>query len=235
MPFCCKCGTELSGNANYCPKCGMSIGFKREQLDADFLGGRTQFIMNSKLENFKDTGSIMGRDGELLAYFEHRHTWKPPKHKPTFGKPEAKATDVRILSVDKTLLGEIHEYPPPKVWMWEQRPVRTWEIHNSKTGLEGIVREKHKTWSSDWVLENLAGEVIATINGNREKRDYEILSKGNKIIARCYRSETISKNSYYVDIHHSEIDLFMLLSYIIVLHHAKSYSHFVRRGYMKPS
>jgi uncharacterized protein YxjI len=235
LPFCWKCGTELDEDAKYCSKCGMAFDSRTAPVDMGFLGGRSQFIITSKLEDLKDTGSIMCRGGEILVYFKHKHTWKPPKRRTTFGRPEAKTTDIRIESIDKTLLGEIHEFPPPRVWMWEQRPIRTWEIHNAKTGLKGIVREKHTTWSSDWVLENLAGEVIAEIKGNRKKKDYEILSKTNQIIARCYRSETIGKNSYYVDTQHSEIDLFLLLSYILVLHHAKSYPNFVRRGYVSGS
>jgi len=185
----------------------------------DFFGGRTQFIITSKLENYKDTGSIMDTDGEIIAYFKHTHSWKTQNGPKWWrNKKEAKTTDIQIEGIDETLLGEIHETPPPMM----SRIIRKWEIYNSKKELEGIVREKPEFIGSSWVLENLEGKVIATIKGNRKKKDYEILTKRDETIAHCYRSEKIGKESYYADIKRSEIDLFLVLGYIIVLDLAKT-------------
>ena len=65
-------------------------------------------------------------------------------------------------------------------------------------------------------------KIIATVKGNRKKKDYKILTKRNESITRCYRSEKIGKESYYADIKRSEIDLFLVLSYIIILDLAKT-------------
>ncbi|UCC57992.1 MAG: hypothetical protein JSW14_06430 [Candidatus Bathyarchaeum sp.] len=132
---------------------------------------------------------------------------------------EARTTDIRLEAIDGTLLGEIHEVPPPLMTM---KLKRKWEIYNFKKELKGIVREKPKFIGSDWVLENIEGKVIATIKGDRKKKDYEVQTKEKQVIARCYRDASISKDSYQVDILGSEIDLFLVLTYIIVLDHVKS-------------
>lgn len=185
----------------------------------EIFGGRTQFIITPKLEDYKDTGSIMDTDGEIIAYFKHTHSWKTQNGPKWWrNKKEAKTTDVQIVGIDETLLGEIHEIPPPMM----SRIIRKWEIYNSKKELEGIVREKLGFIGSSWVLENLEGKVIATVKGNRRKKDYKILTKRDETIARCYRSEKIGKESYYADIKRSEIDFFLVLGYIIVLDLAKT-------------
>ena len=185
----------------------------------EFLGGRTRFIITSELEDCVDTGSIMDNDGEIVAYFEHMHSWKT-RNGPEWwrNKKQALTTDIQLVGIDETLLGEIHEIPPPMM----SRIIRKWEIYNSKKELEGVVREKPEFIGSSWVLENLEGKVIATIKGNRTKKDYKILTKRNETIARCYRSEKIDKKSYYVETKRSKIDLFLVLSYIIVLDLAKT-------------
>ena len=185
----------------------------------EFFRGRTRFIITSELEDLKDTGSIMGTDGKIIAFFEHMHSWKT-RNGPKWwlNKKKAKTTDIQFVGIDKTLLGEIHEIPPPMM----SRIIRKWEIYNSKNELEGIVREKPEFIGSSWVLENLEGKVIAAVKGNRKKKEFKILTKGNETVARCYRSEKIGKKSYYVDTNRSEIDLFLVLSYIIVLDLAKT-------------
>jgi uncharacterized protein YxjI len=185
----------------------------------EFFGGRTRFIITSNLEDCKDSGSIMDADGKIIAYFEHTHSWKT-RNGPKWwrNKKEARTTDIRVVGIDKTLLGEIHEIPPPMM----SRIIRKWEINNSKKEHEGIVREKLEFIGSSWVLENLEGKVIATVKGNRRKKDYKIIRNRGETIARCYRSEKIGKKSYYADIKRSEIDLFLVLGYIIVLDLAKT-------------
>ena len=191
------------------------------------FGGRKRFIVQSKLENLKDTGSIMDANMKILAYFKHKHTWKHPPAPIKILWQEARTTDIRIERIDETLLGEIHEIPPPALTL---RLIRKWEIYNAKKELKGVVKEKPKFTGSDWVLESPDGKVIATIKGNRKKKDYEVQTKEKQVIAHCYRDASMGKDSYQVDILSSEIDLFLILSYIVVLDHVKS--AWVKRGYM---
>jgi hypothetical protein len=201
-----------------------------ERTPEDSLGNRNRFIITSKLKDDKNVGSIRGTDQEILTYFVHKDVWKPHDRwrGGIFGRPEYKTTDIRIESVDKTLLGEIHEFPIFR-WMTSNGPFirRIWEIHRVKTGLEGVVRDKASLFSSDWILETIVGETISSIRGNRWKKNYEILSKRKKTFARCYRGKLMDKNSYFLDIQRFEIDLFLLLSYVIVLDCASKRNFFI--------
>jgi uncharacterized protein YxjI len=182
------------------------------------FGGRKRFIIQSKLENLKDTGSIMDANMKILAYFKHKHTWKPLPESTPYYWQEARKTDIRLEAIDGTLLGEIHEIPPPALTL---RLIRKWEIYNAKKELKGVVKEKPKAIGSDWVLESPDGKVIATIKVNRKKKDYEVQTTEKQVIARCYRDASMGKNSYQVDILSSEIDFFLILSYIVVLDRIK--------------
>ena len=80
------------------------------------------------------------------------------------------------------------------------------------------MKEKPKAIGSDWVLESVDVNVVATTKGNLKKNDFEILTAEKQIVARCC---TISENSLEVDILGSNFDHFLILSYVIVLKLAK--------------
>lgn len=226
MHFCWNCGTKLGDEiVKYCPRCGIAIGTNKKPQKKIFLKNRNQFIVTSNLKDNDNIGTIMGTDQQILLYFIAKHTLKPLNGWWTggFGKAEAKTADIRIESPDKALLGEIHEIPIYRTMTRHRINItRIWEIHRTKIGLEGIVREIPRfPFSSDWILENLAGETISSIRGNRKKKNYEILTKRKKPFAYCYQDDKIRKNSYYLDMQRFEIDPFLLLCYVIVLDRVK--------------
>jgi uncharacterized protein YxjI len=173
--------------------------------------------MQRQLPGFEDTLGIMDADMNLLGYAKHQHSWKEPQDWQSMGKRVwMKTTDVRLEGIDGTLLGEIHEFPTGMM-----RVVRRWEVYDGREAFKGAVKEKHKFIGSDWVLESTEGNVIAIAKGDRKKHDYEILTadRCEQAIARC---SSISENSYWVDILLSNLDPFLVLSYIVVLDLAKS-------------
>jgi len=185
------------------------------QVNMDFFG-RTRFIMQRQLAGFKDTLGIMDKDMKLLCCVKHQHSWKMPQV--WKGMPIARrmrTTDVRLEGIDGALLGEIHEIPTGTM-----RVIRRWEVYDEKGDFKGAVKEKPKFIGSDWLLENTEGDVVATTEGDRKKHNYEILTadRYKQTIARCF---TISENSYGIDLLLSNLDPFIILSYIVVLDIAK--------------
>jgi uncharacterized protein YxjI len=184
----------------------------------EIFSDRDQFIIKSEIKDRKDTGGILDTSMGVLAYFKHTHSWKNPGgSRFNIGK-QAKTTDVVIEATDKTLLGEIHEIPPP---LMSLRLIRKFRIHNNKEELIAVVREKPKFMGSDWVLENPKEEVIAITKGKWKKKNYEIISKEKHGIARVFRDSSLDKDSYKVSIFGSDIDLFLILCYVVVLDLAK--------------
>ena len=182
------------------------------------FSGRDQFIIKSKIKDLKDTGGILDNSMGVLAYFKHTHSWKNPGgSRFNIGK-QAKTTDVVLETTDKTVLGKIHEIPPPLMSM---RLIRKFRVHNNKEELIAVVREKPKFRGSDWILENPNEEVIAITKCKWKKKDYEIVSKEKHGIARVYRDSSLDKDSYKVSIFGSYIDLFLILCYVVVLDLAK--------------
>jgi len=84
-----------------------------------------------------------------------------------------------------------------------------------------MVTEKPKFIGSDWVLENVEGNLLASIEGDRKKHNYEVVTpdRNKQKIARC---SSLDKDSYKLEIMVSNIDSFLVLSYVIVLDIAKS-------------
>ena len=95
-----------------------------------------------------------------------------------------------------------------------------WDVHDARGALRGAVKEKLKIIGTHWVLQNSEGKEIATIKGNRKKHNYEVRTADKQVIARC---NPINKESYRVDIQGSDVDPFLVLSYIIVLDHVSSW------------
>jgi uncharacterized protein YxjI len=172
--------------------------------------GRNRFIVKRELKNFKDTLGILGADMNPLCYAKHQHSWKDMG----LGS-RMKTTDVRLEGIDGTLLGEITEIPVPQMPI---RVMRKWKIYDSQGEFKGAVKEKLKFIGSDWMLESVDGNVIATMKGDRKKHGYEVLTADKQVIARCY---AIGENSYGVDILRSDFDYFLILNYIVVLDLAK--------------
>lgn len=173
--------------------------------------------MQRQLAGFEDTLGIMDADMRLLCYVKHQHSWKMPqvwKGMPITSR--MRTTDVRLEGIDGALLGEIHEIPSGTM-----RVIRRWEVYDEKGDFKGAVKEKPKFIGSDWVLENAGGDVVAAIEGDRKKHDYEILTadRYKQTIARCF---IISENSYGIDLLLSDLDPFLVLSYVVVLDLAKA-------------
>jgi hypothetical protein len=185
----------------------------------EIFDGLDQCIIQSKMKDLKDTGGILDKTMGILAYFKHTHSYKNPKGAPPFSRKQAKTTDVLIEATDKTLLGEIHEIPPP---LFSMRLIRTFEIYNDKKELFAVVKEKPKFRGSDWILTTPEKEVIATTEGNWKKKDYKIKSQGKNVIARVYRDSSLNEDAYKIDILGLDVDLYLVLCYILVLDLAKT-------------
>ena len=184
----------------------------------EILGNNKSFIFQPNLEDQKDTVGIFDLDMNLLAYYRHEHTWRSPRGPIRISK-RARVTDVYLESVDGTLFGEINEIPPK---LFSSRLIRKFEIYNDKKELVGKVREKPKMVGSDWVLENLDEKVIAVIVGDRKKKNYEIQSRLGVVLANCFVDSSLDDDSFRVNIFKSGTDLFLVLSYVIVLDLAKT-------------
>lgn len=184
------------------------------------FNGYKSFIVKSQVENFKDTGGIFDSKMGLLAYFKHEHTWRSPRGPIKVGK-QARATDIYLKRADDSLFGEINEIPPKLISM---QLIRTFEIYDERKELVAVVKEKPKAFgSADWVLLDLQEKVIASIVGDRKKKEYEIQSSGGQAIARCSRDSSLGKNSYRVDVFGGgDIDMFLILCYVVVLDLAKA-------------
>jgi uncharacterized protein YxjI len=185
----------------------------------EIFNGRDQLIIKSKIKDLKDTGAILDNSMGVLAYFKHTHSWKNPGGSRFNIGTQAKTTDVVLEATDKTLLGKIHEIPPPLMSM---RLIRKFRIFNDKEELQAVVKEKPKFIGSDWILENPKEEVIAITKGKWKKKDYEIMTKEKHGIARVYQDSSLDKDSYKVSIFGSDLDLFLILCYVVVLDLAKT-------------
>jgi hypothetical protein len=184
-------------------------------MNMDIFDGN-RFVIQPKLKDGEDTGSIMDEDMTLLCYIKHHHSWKGVVTE------EIRATNIRLEGIDGAVLREIHENPE----LSGVRVVRTWGIYDAKGELRGVVEEKMKLIGSHWVLESPEGDEIVTIKGNRKKHKYEVLTKGKQPIARC---NPINKDVYIVDIQRSDFNSFLVLCYIVVQDHVSSWR--VQRGF----
>ena len=190
--------------------------------------GKERFIIDHRLKGFKETGGILDPWMGVLAYFKHEHTWKsifkaapgPSWIKtPPNSRWRTRTIDIVFETFHGALLGEMHEIPPELITIQSRKK---WEIYNAENELQGVVRENPKAFGSDWVLENPNGEIIASVKGNVDTKEYEIHNNREQVIAQCYWNEAISEECYVVDILDSGFDLFLVLSYIIILDFADS-------------
>lgn len=184
------------------------------------------FTFISELVDRENSGGIFDANADrLLAYFRHEHNWRTPRGPVKIWK-QARATDIYLESVDGVLFGEINEIPPK---LFSMRLIRTFEIYDDRKELVGVVREKPKAVGSDWVLENLDGNIVGVVVGDRKNKEYEIHTPDGQVLVRCFRqvidklfgNSTLDMGSYRVDILDDSFDLFLLLGYILVLEFAK--------------
>ena len=230
LPFCSECGTKLERYANYCSKCRAPIGFKKDSANSNFFDNTKNFIIQSRLEKQADTGCIKDLDNNILAFFWFTQIWKPPrtKDKRMYRTAERGLTaDFWFETVDKTFVGEIYGFPI--FYSYIRR--NSYEIYNAENRLLGIVWEKIRGFRYSWELEDAQRRLIATVDGSRKRKDYDVIDTQNQIVARCYRTQGMDKNSYKIDVLSSELDTFLILAYIIVLDRVKRYPQFhVNRG-----
>jgi hypothetical protein len=225
MLFCWKCGTKLEQGAKYCSKCGIAADFKEVPESISFFGDKKNFIIQSYWESRWDIGCIMDLDKNILAFFGYSETWKPTRTRvasTAAGRsPDSGMTaDFRIETVDGVLIGEIIGFAP-LLYSWVRR--NSYEIYDIKNRLLGIVWEKARRFGSKWVLENAEQEILATIEGSRKTKNYRVINPNNQVVARCYRSPEISEGFYRVEILESDLDVFLILNYVIVLDRVKRY------------
>ena len=71
------------------------------------------------------------------------------------------------------------------------------------------------------MLQNVEDNLLAVIEGDRKKHNYEIVTsdRSKQSIARC---TSLNEDSYRVELMVSSIDPFLVLSYVIVLDLAKT-------------
>jgi hypothetical protein len=186
----------------------------------------TYLVFKHEEINSKDSISILGGHSQPLYSVSCDHSMKMPKmwgNVPT--NRQMRSTDVRIGNKDGILLGEIHEIPTGTM-----RLIRKWEVFNGKGICKGVVVEAPKFIGSDWALESSEGNLLAVTEGDRKKNNYEIVTpdKGKQCIARC---TSLNEDSYRVELMISNIDSFLVLSYVIVLDLAKTAAVIRRRGF----
>ena len=185
---------------------------------------KTKFVLKHEQKNFKDIIDIMGPDLKSFCIVNYEHSWKMPKiwnDVPT--NRRMRSTDVRLEGEDGKLLGEIHETPTGTL-----RLIRKWEVYGDKGVCKGIVTEKPKFIGSDWVLENVEGNVLASVEGDRKKHNYVVVTpeRNKQEIARC---SNLDNDSYKLEIMVSNVDSFIILCYVIVLDLAKTPAVIKRR------
>ena len=201
----------------------MAIYFRINPENTNFFDDEKNFIIQSKWENRWDTGCIMDLDKKILAFFYISESWKPPRTRNGHSRSylgRGLTADFWLETNNQSLLGEIYGFPPP-LYSFARR--NHYEIYNSEKKLVGVVWEKIRQFGSKWVLENPEGEIVATIRGNRLKKNYMIITQDNLIATRCYRTSEMSENLYRVDILESDLDTFLILCYILVLDRVRRY------------
>jgi uncharacterized protein YxjI len=185
----------------------------------------TKFVLKHEEKDSKDIISILGADLKPFCVVNYDHSWKMPKiwnDVPT--NKRMRSTDVRLEEEDGNLLGEIHEIPTGTL-----RLIRKWEVCDETGVFKGVVTEKPKFIGSDWMLEDVEGNLLASVEGDRKKHNYNIVSvdRNKQTIARC---SSLDKDSYKLEIMVSKVDSFLVLCYVIVLDLAKTSAVIERRG-----
>ncbi len=186
----------------------------------DIFKEHKSFIFQSKPKDKEKTLKIFDLDMKLLAYYRRENIWKPyyePTHES--GHMQSRSIDIYLMNSNGTLIGEINENPP----VWAVKP-KIFEIYNEKKELVGLVRDERGTWdfSSDWKLKDHGNRLIGSMVGNQKKKDYKIQSPQGQVLAKCYRDSSLNKNFYRIDIFAYDVDVFLILCYVIVLDLAKS-------------
>lgn len=193
---------------------------------------KTSFVFKHEQRDSKDSISMFGEDSKLLGSVSYDHSWKIPQwwgNMPTNRKVrKLRTTDVKIEGKDGELLGTIHETPTGMM-----RLIRKWEVFDKTGACKGVVVEKPKFIGSDWVLENVEGNLLAVVEGDRKKNNYEIVSpdRSKQSIARSTR---LDEGSYRVELMISGIDSFLVLGYVIVLDLAKTLAVIFGKGRKGP-
>ena len=189
------------------------------------LSGETKFVLKHEQKNSKDTIIILGADLKLLCVVNYEHSWKMPKiwNDVPIMNSRMRSTDVRLEEQAGALLGEIHEIPTGTL-----RLIRKWEVCDEKGVVKGVVTEKPKFVGSDWVLEDVEGNLLASVDGDRKKHNYEVITpdRYKQTIARC---SSVDKDSYQLEVMIFNLDLFLVLCYVIVLDLVKTPAVIERR------
>ena len=185
-------------------------------VELELFGGHRSFIVVSELKDFRDTGGIFDDNMRLLGYFRHEYNLRTPRGV-IFGSPRRRlfgsirrflSMDIYLETVDGVLFGEINQIPPK---VGSMRLIRSFEIYDNRKELVGVVREKLKFVGSDWVLVNLEEQVIASVFGDRKRKDYEIQTPDGSVLARCSRDSSLDRDAYKLDIVGGGVDLFLVL------------------------
>jgi uncharacterized protein YxjI len=184
----------------------------------------TKFVLKHKQKNSRDIISIMGADLKPFCTVRYDHSWKMPRiwnDVPT--NRRMRTTDVRLEREDGELFREIHEIPTGTL-----RLIRKWEVSDEKGISKGVVTEKPKFVGSDWVLEDVEGNPLASVEGDRKKRNYEVITpyRYKQTIARC---SSIDKDTYKLEVMISNVDSLLVLCYVIVLDLVKTPAVIKRR------
>jgi uncharacterized protein YxjI len=175
------------------------------------LSGEAKFVLKHEQRNSKDIINILGADLKPFCVVNYDHSWKMLKiwnDMPT--NRRMRSTNVRLEGEEGQLFGEIHEIPTGTL-----RLIRKWEI-SEKGVAKGVVTEKPKFIGSDWWLEDFEGNPLASVEGDRKKYNYEVITpdRYKQTIARC---SSIDKDSYKLEVMISNLDSFLVLCYVIVL------------------
>jgi hypothetical protein len=173
---------------------------------------KTEFVLKHEQKNSRDIISILGADLKPFCIVNYDHSWKMPKiwnDMPT--NKRMRSTDVRLEGEEGQLFGEIHEIPTGTL-----RLIRKWEVYGEKGVAKGVVEEKPKFIGSDWVLKDVEGNMLASVEGDRKKHNYEVVTpdRYEQTIARC---SSIDKETCQLEVMVSNLDSFLVLCYVIVL------------------
>ncbi len=186
----------------------------------------TSFVFKHEKKDANDFITVSDEGSQPLCSVYFNHSWKMPQmwgNMPSNRK--MRTTDVKIEGKGGVLLGEIHETPTGTM-----RLIRKWEIYDQKGAMKGIVVEKPKFIGSDWALESVDGNLLAVVEGDRKKSNYEIVTpdRTSQVISR---STGLDDASFRVEMMVSSIDPFLVLCYVVVLDIAKTAAVIKSRGF----
>ncbi len=196
--FCAYCGTRLAAQTSGpVPPTGVS------RLQGGVFG-ETSYIIDRELLALRDTFEVKDASGNLLATVKKEIVSFGPKF--WFEAPH------------RAKLGEVHGK------ILSMRP--NFEVYDASERLVAVIKKKlFSLLSSQWWMEDSAGNEIAKVAGNIWEHDYRVETPADTLIAQIHKKWVSVRDSYCVEITNPEIKPFLVLSYAIAMDHVEDKEH----------